>query len=86
MFSLKISEISIKDAGKAIARLNSKDMTDLGLSSWDLIQIEGRRKTVTRVMPLEKSENNKSIIKIDGITRENAKALVDDHVFVKKVQ
>jgi len=86
MFSLKISEISIKDAGKAIARLNSKDMTDLGLSSWDLIQIEGRRKTVTRVMPLEKSENNKSIIKIDGITRENAKASVDDHVFVKKVE
>ncbi|NIS07470.1 MAG: CDC48 family AAA ATPase [Candidatus Dadabacteria bacterium] len=85
MFSLKISEISLKDAGKAIARLNTKDMTDLGLSSWDLIEIEGKRKTVTRVMPLDKSENNKSIIKIDGITRQNAKASVDDHVFVKKV-
>ncbi len=85
MFSLKISEIEIKDAGKAIARLNQKDMTELGLSSWDLIEIEGKRKTATRVMPLDKSDNGKSIIKIDGITRENAKVSIDDHVFVKRI-
>ena len=85
MFSLKISEIAIKDAGKAIARVNHKDMTNLGLSSWDLIEIEGRRKTATRVMPLEKTEQDKSVIKIDGITRENAKVSIDDHVFVKRI-
>lgn len=86
MFSLKISEIEIKDAGKAIARLNQKDMTELGLSSWDLIEIEGKRKTATRVMPLDKSDNGKSIIKIDGITRENAKVSIDDHVFIKRIE
>ena len=60
-------------------------MTELGLSSWDLIEIEGKRKTATRVMPLDKADNGKSIIKIDGITRENAKVSIDDHVFVKRI-
>ena len=44
MISLKISEIHSKDWGKGYARISTLDMKELGLTSWDLIQIDGRKK------------------------------------------
>jgi len=86
MLSLRICEISVKDAGKGFARLDPKDMRTLGVNVWDLIEIGGRRKTVVRVMQLEKSLRGKSLVQIDGITRENARVGIDDRVFVRKVE
>ena len=55
MLSLKICEIAVKDAGKGFARLDPKDMRALGVSPWDLIEIDGKRRTVVRVMQIENS-------------------------------
>jgi transitional endoplasmic reticulum ATPase len=86
MLSLRICEISIKDAGKGFARVDPRDMRTLGVDTWDLIEIGGKRKTVVRVMPLEKPFRKKSMIQVDGITRENARVGIDDRVLVKKVE
>ncbi len=85
MKALKICEIAKKDSGKGFARLNSADMRELGVEAWDLVEIGGKRKTIVRVMALDKSSNKKSIIEIDSITRENARVDIDEHIFVKKV-
>jgi len=85
MIALKICELAKKDSGKGFARLNQGDMKEIGVDSWDLVQIGGKRKTVVRVMPLDKSVPEKSIIQLDGVTRENARVDLDDHVFVKKI-
>jgi len=85
MIALKICEIAKKDSGKGFARLNSVDMRELGLEAWDLIEIGGKRKTIVRVMALDKSSDKKSIIEIDAVTRENARVDIDEHIFVKKV-
>ena len=85
MIALKIKEIAKKDAGKGFARLNPGDMHEIGVEAWDLVEIGGKRKTIVRVMPLEKSTRQKSVLQIDGITRENARVDVDEHVFVKKI-
>lgn len=85
MIALKICDLAKKDAGKGFARLNPGDMQEIGVDSWDLVEIGGKRKTVVRVMPLDKSLADKSIIQIDGITRENARVELDEHVFVKKI-
>jgi transitional endoplasmic reticulum ATPase len=85
MLSLRISEISVKDAGKGFARIDSGDMHTLGVDEWDLVEIGGKRKTVVRIMPLEGSVREKSIIQVDGITRENAKVGIDDRVKIKKI-
>jgi transitional endoplasmic reticulum ATPase len=76
----------VKDAGKGFARVDPKDMRALGVNPWDMIEIGGKRKTVVRVMQLEKSLQGKSIVQVDGITRENARVGIDDRVFVKKVE
>lgn len=86
MIALKICELAKKDAGKGFARLNPGDMRELGVDAWDLVEIGGKRKTVVRVMPLDKSLPDKSIIEIDGVTRENARVELDEHVFVKKIE
>ena len=83
--SLKISEIHSKDCGKGYARISSMDMKELGLTSWDLIQIDGRRKTVVRALPLDADEREtESVIEIDMVTRENAGVGLDDIVIVTK--
>lgn len=86
MIALKICELAKKDAGKGFARLNPGDMREIGVDAWDLVEIGGKRKTVVRVMPLDKSLPDKSIIEIDGVTRENARVELDEHVFVKKIE
>lgn len=85
MISLKISEIHSRDSGKGYARISPMDMRELGLTSWDLIQIDGRRKTVVRALPLEAEElETESVIEIDTVTRENAGVELDDIVIVTK--
>jgi len=86
MITFKIAEISVKDAGKGLGRVDPKDMHALGIAAFDLIEIGGKRKTVVRAMPLEKSQRGQSLIQVDGITRENARVGIDDSVFVKKVE
>jgi transitional endoplasmic reticulum ATPase len=85
MIALKICELAKKDTGKGFARLNPGIMKEIGVDSWDLVEIGGKRKTVVRVMPTDRSVPDESIIQIDGITRENARVELDEHVFVKKV-
>lgn len=85
MISLKISEIHSKDCGKGYARISSMDMKELDLTSWDLIQIDGRKKTVVRALPLDADEQEtESVIEIDMVTRENAGVGLDDIVIVTK--
>lgn len=85
MISLRISEIHSRDCGKGYARISDSDMKDLGVSSWDLVQIDGRRKTVVRALPMD-AENGgaDAVIEIDFVTRENAGVELDDIVIVKK--
>ena len=85
MISLRISEIHSRDCGKGYARISGADMKDLGLSSWDLIQIDGRRKTVVRALPFDADQqDSEAVIEIDLVTRENAGVELDDIVIVTK--
>ncbi len=86
MIFLRIAEISIKDAGKGIARVDPSDMRALGIDACDLVEIGGKKRIIVRVMPSEKPLREKSVIQIDGISRENSRVGIDDRVFVKKVE
>jgi transitional endoplasmic reticulum ATPase len=86
MILLRIAEISVKDAGKGLARVDPRDMRALGIDASDLVEIGGRRRTVVKIMPLEKPFRGKSVMQVDGITRENARIGIDERVFVKKVE
>jgi transitional endoplasmic reticulum ATPase len=75
---LRVKEALVKDVGRAIARIDPKDMKLMGLESGDVIVIEGKRSTPVKVMPCYPEDRDKSIIQIDGITRENCQSGIDE--------
>lgn len=83
--TLKVKEALPKDVGRAIARIDPKDMKSLELEVGEIIQIEGKIKTPAKVMPCYAEDRGKKIIQMDGITRENSKIGLDEKVKIRKI-
>ena len=77
---LRVKEALVKDVGRAIARIDPKDMKLLELENGDVIVIEGKRSTPVKIMPCYPEDRDKSIIQIDGITRENCQSGIDEKI------
>jgi transitional endoplasmic reticulum ATPase len=82
--TLRVKEALLKDVGRAIARIDPKDMTAMSLESGDVIVIIGKRTTPVKVMPCYPEDRGKGLIQIDGISRENAQAGIDEKVRITK--
>ncbi len=83
--TLKVAEARSRDVGRGIARLDPKDMERISASVGDVIQLEGKKKTVTKAMPAYTDDRGKKIIQIDGIVRENAQIGLDEKLKIQKV-
>jgi transitional endoplasmic reticulum ATPase len=83
--ALKVKEALPKDVGRAIARIDPKDMKNLELEVGEIIELEGKRKTPAKVMPCYLQDRGKSIMQIDGISRENAQVGLDEYVQIQKI-
>jgi len=82
--TLKAKEALPKDVGRAIARIDPKNMESMGIEVGEIVLIEGKRKTPAKAMPLFLEERGKGIVQIDGITRENAQIGLDEKVTIQK--
>ena len=82
--TLKVKEALPKDVGRAIARIDPKDMESMGIEVGEIVVIEGKRKTPAKAMPLFLEDRGKGIVQIDGITRENAQIGLDEKVTIQK--
>jgi transitional endoplasmic reticulum ATPase len=82
---LRVKEALIKDVGRVIARIDPKDMNLIGLESGDVVLIEGKRSTPVKIMPCYPEDRDKSIIQVDGITRENAQVGIDEKVKITRI-
>jgi transitional endoplasmic reticulum ATPase len=56
----------------------------LGAEVGEVIQIEGKRKTVAKVMPAYPEDRGKSLIQMDGLLRGNAQVSLNEKVTVQK--
>ena len=84
--TLKVSEALSKDVGRGIARIDPKDMVEMGAEVGDIVQITGKRPTVAKLMPTYMEDRGKDSIQIDGITRENAQIGLGEKTQVQKVE
>ncbi len=82
---LKVAEARSNDVGRGIARIDPRVIEELGLTSGDVIQIIGKKKTVAIVWPGYPEDAGLRIIRIDGFTRKNAGVGIDDKVKIRKV-
>jgi len=83
--AIKVAELRSGETGKGIARLDPELMNILGIKVGDIIQIDGNKKTVARVLMGEPEDANRGIVRIDGSTRRNAGVSLDERVAVKKI-
>jgi transitional endoplasmic reticulum ATPase len=82
---LKVTEALSKDVGRAYARMGPEDLGKIKVAIGDLVEVTGKRKTVCKAMPAYKELRGRSRVQLDGISRENAGAGIDDFVQVRKI-
>ena len=82
---LKVGELTAREeAGRGIARLDTKSMSKIGIKEGDIIEIEGKRKTGAIAVRAYPADVGLNIIRIDGITRKNAGTALGEYVKVRK--
>ena len=88
---VRIKEAHHRDAGRDIARLDSEIMEELGIEAKigietkDCIEIVGKSKAYAVAWQGYPDDRGKGIIRIDGATRINAGAGIDDKVRIRRV-
>lgn len=83
--SLRVATSFIEDEGIGLARMDKDVLQQLGANPGDCVLITGRRGTVARAAQTTPEYSGQNLIQIDGITRDNAQAGIDEWVSVKKV-
>ena len=83
--AIKVAELKSGETGRGIARLDPELMDILGIKVGDIVQIDGNRKTVAKVLRGGPEDANRGIIRIDGSTRRNAGVSLDERAGIKKV-
>ncbi len=84
ILKLKVAEAMQGDVNKGIARVDSNLMKEIGLSVGSFIRIEGQGKTVCIVDRGLPGDMGLNIIRMDGISRRNAKTSIGEIVKIKK--
>ena len=83
---LQVANLAPSDAGRGVARLPVKLMTEMGLAEGDVIAITGKRQSAARAIRPYSDDEGLDIIRLDGLQRANAGVGSGDFVEVKKVK
>ena len=84
--SIKLFSAYTRDVGRGRIRISLKNMKKLGISKGDVVEIDGKKKSVATCFPLYSSEKNKQFARVDGLTRLNCKSKENDSVTIKKIK
>src|SRR5919202_722717 len=84
--TLRVAETNPKFVGRGIALLDPKVMEELNLYTGDVIEIFGKKKTFALLWSSQPTDYGAGIIRIDGYTRNNIGAGIDDRVTIQKVK
>ncbi|MBX8641936.1 MAG: AAA family ATPase, partial [Thermoplasmata archaeon] len=82
---LRVAEARTYDVGTGLVRLDSQIMRILNLSQGDYVQITGRRRTAAILGSSLPEDENRGVIRMDGIQRRNAGASLDDKIGITKI-
>jgi len=82
---VRIGEAKQRDVGKKRARIGPEAMDFLKVTPGDIIEIMGSRTSCAVVWPVDEDEKLPDIIRVDGQTRKNVGASLNDFVKIRKV-
>jgi transitional endoplasmic reticulum ATPase len=81
---LKVAEAKPRDVGHGFVRIPVRIMKKLGIEPADYVEIVGRKSTYAQAWPAYPEDEDKDIVQMDGIIRQNADVGIGDTVKVKK--
>jgi len=82
---LQVQDPDPTHVGRNIVTLDKETKTTLAISSGDIVEIEGVKKTAAIVWPARTEDEGKKIIRMDSFIRHNAGIGLNDKVKVRKV-
>jgi transitional endoplasmic reticulum ATPase len=82
---MRIGEAKQRDVGKKRARIGPDAMDFLKVSPGDIIEVMGSRSSCAVIWPVDEDEKLPDIIRVDGQTRKNVGASLNDIVKIRKV-
>ena len=82
---MRIGEAKQRDVGKKRARIGPDAMDFLKVTPGDIIEVMGSRSSCAVVWPVDEDEKFPDIIRVDGQTRKNVGASLNDIVKIRKV-
>ncbi len=80
---LRVQEALPQHVGRGIVAIDMQTKRALGVTSGDIVEIEGKRKTAAIVWPAPVEDEGKGIIHMDSILRKNAGVSIGDRVVVR---
>ena len=83
---LKVLDSRQTDVARGIARIDPIAMQKLGVSSGDIVEFSGKKKTSAVAWPAYAEDQNPDIIRIDGVLRKNAGVSINEYVLVRKAE
>ncbi|HEV8405460.1 MAG TPA: CDC48 family AAA ATPase [Nitrososphaera sp.] len=83
--TLKVAETNPKLVGRGMALVDPKVVEELELSTGDILELAGKKKSYVLLWSSQPDDYGKRLIRIDGYTRNNIGVGIDDHVAVQKV-
>lgn len=83
--TLKVAETNPKFVGRGMALIDPKVMEELALSTGDVIEVSGKKKSYVLLWSSPSSDYGKKLIRIDGYTRNEIDVGIDDTVTIRKV-
>ncbi len=81
---LKVAEAIQDDVNKGIVRIDSNFMKQIDLRVGNIVELEGERKTVGIVDRAYPGDIGLNIIRMDGLTRRNARTGLGEMVIIRK--
>ncbi len=81
---LKVAEAIQDDVNKGIIRIDSAYMREIDVRPGDIVELEGGRKTVAIVDRAYPSDIGLDFVRMDGLTRKNAKTGIGEPLAVRK--
>ena len=85
LLQMRVGEAKQRDVGKRRARIEPEAMEFLKVEAGDMIEITGKRSSCAIVWPADDDNKSPDVIRIDGQTRKNAGAGINELVNVKKI-
>ena len=83
---LKVLDSRQRDVARGIARIDQRTMQKLGVSSGDVIEFSGKKKTSAIACPAYSEDQDPGIMRIDGFLRKNAGVSINEYVVVRKAE